>query len=393
MSEILTEKISSKDYTNFFEQLAKSTYPKLYERLVRYDEIDSFKLLKQKGMFCGMDYVGIEKLRPANFFSRDDHSRNCAYMALYFTGNYRLALAARFHDVGTYPFAHIRSYKEGNESKQDKDEMSVYTVVSRDKKAMSLLAEDKVDLAKICDVSRYPIIDKERPSLCIDRLDGILSACYIWTKEFDLDIIKKLFSLVTVCYEKVNGNHLISDSSRKNYIAEICLRDYWDSIVNVADFMEAINSYSTWQISKESRYATAFLGEILQLMDEQGVIPNDYFNLTEGEMIQLFLASPYSFLWRDFINLHSVRKAMDSDINDYTLNPKTKIRYAEPLIMIPDYFSFRNGIYPSDDIAYEEYIKIEEAVEENKGPLYAEISEESKKILLKSKNKQYKVKL
>lgn len=387
MDKSLLSRISSKEYVDFFEQLAKSMYPKLYERLIRYDEVQSLKSLRYKGMFCGMDYVGLEKIRPADFYSRDNHSRVCAFITLCATKSLKQAVAARFHDSGTYPFAHAKSYKDKNEAWQDKDEMNVYSVITKDNKAMRLLSEDKMDVAKICDVSKYPIIDKNRPALCVDRLDGILSAAYLWTKEFDLETIKELFNLVVVCFQKVNGNNLINDPSRKNYVAELCLKDNFDSFVNAADFMDAINSYSTWQISKESRYAIGFLGDILRFMDEQGVIPPNYFNLSEEEMIQRFLASPYAFLWKDFTNLSSVRKASNNELNEYILNPKTKIRYSYPLVMIPDYFGFSESFYPSDDIAYEEYIKIEEAVNENRGPLYSEISKESKKMLLESRRK------
>lgn len=245
MDKVLSAEISSKKYIAFFEQLAKQDYPKLYERLLRYDEVESLKRLKYIGMFCGMDYVGIEKLKPADFYSRDDHSRVSAFITLLATGNLKQAITARFHDSGTYPFSHIKSYKDGNEAWQDKDEMSVYQVILKDKKVIKLLSEDKIDITKICNASKYPIIDKDRPALCVDRLDGILSAAHIWTKEFYLEPIKELFDLVVVCFQKINGNQLICNHSRKNYVAELCLQDYYNSYFGVTDFMDAINLYTT----------------------------------------------------------------------------------------------------------------------------------------------------
>ena len=367
--------ISTKDYVMFYEKLAKIKYGSLYERLLRYDDLECFKRLKNRGMFCGMDYVGIDSLRPRDFYSRDDHSRVTAFITLCATGSLKQALAARFHDVGTYPFAHIKSYKERNEAWQDKDEADVATVIFRDSKAIKLLYEDRIDINKISDVSKYPIIDKDRPSLCADRLDGILSAAYIWTKEFDLEVVNDLFDLVVVCHQNKSGNHLISNISRKNYGVELCLSDLFDSSVNVANFLDAINVYSSWQISKESRYASAFLGDILRIMDDNKVIPKDYFYLSESEMIERFIDSPYAYLWNDFTNLSSVRTANIDD--DYTLNPKTKIRYSYPLVLL-------NGS-PSDDIMYEDYIRIEEEVNANNGSLYSDISNDAKKLLLSNR--------
>jgi len=374
-------KISSKAYVNYFEELAKNFYPKLYPRLIRYDEVECLKRLRSIGMFCGMDYVGIPKLIPGDFYSRDDHSRVCAFMTLLFTGSLKQSLAARFHDVGTYPFAHVRSFKEGNEGWQDDDEMDVYTIISRDSLAKKLFAEDKIDFAKISDVSKFPIIDKERPALCVDRLDGILSSAHIWTKKFSLRKIKGTFELTGVCYQKENPNYYISDNERKEYRAEVCIaRAYIFDEFTELDFFDAINIYMSKLLSKESRYAMAFFGEILKLMDQRKIIPSDYFYLTEEEMIQLFINSPYACLWEDFRNLKLVRKATPSD--DYTLNPKTKIRYCHPFLIHHELFG---RDYPFDDVCYEDYIKIEGAIDRNMGPLCADISLESKQLLLQNK--------
>ncbi|HOP65444.1 MAG TPA: hypothetical protein PLX66_00190 [Bacilli bacterium] len=373
-------KISSKAYVDYFEELAKKFYPKLYARLIRYDEVECLKRLKNIGYFCGMDYVGIPKLIPGDFYSRDDHSRVCAFLTLLYTGRFKQALAARFHDAGTYPFAHVRSFKEGNEGWQDADEMDVYTIISKDPLAKKLLAEDKIDIATISDVSKFPIVDKDRPALCIDRLDGILSSTHIWAKRFSLRKTEQLAKLVYPCFQYKNPNDYIIDEKRKKYGKELCIVDFWGKTIDTLDFFDAIHIYMSRLISKESRYSMALFGEILKFMDQKGIIPSDYFYLTEEEMIQLFINSPYGCLWEDFRNLKLVRKAMPSD--DYTLNPKTKIRYCYPFLIHHELFG-KN--YPFELLDYEEYIGIEKAVIRNKGSLYADISSESKHLLLQNK--------
>ena len=116
-------------------------------RLERYIKTKTMQRLKGKGVFCGMDYINIQKLKPIEFYSRLEHSKNVAYSAssLYRDERnkfFKIALAGLFHDVGTKCFAHANSFKTGDILKQENDELDVKSILLQDEELITYLHED-----------------------------------------------------------------------------------------------------------------------------------------------------------------------------------------------------------------------------------------------------------
>ena len=49
------------------------------DKIDKYFDTKTLKRLQGKGLFCGMDFVGIDSLRPIEYYSRFEHSRNVLY--------------------------------------------------------------------------------------------------------------------------------------------------------------------------------------------------------------------------------------------------------------------------------------------------------------------------
>lgn len=73
------------------------------KRLERYFKTKTLERLKGKEMFCGMNYTGIKIIRPIEYYSRYDHSKNVANTATKLSDELKVALAGAFHDVGKLP--------------------------------------------------------------------------------------------------------------------------------------------------------------------------------------------------------------------------------------------------------------------------------------------------
>ena len=108
-------------YNNLNKQNSNST-------LDKYFETKTLQRLKGKGLFCGMDYVGIDSLRPREYYSRYDHSKNVAYTAWKLSGDLKVTLTGAFHDVGSLAFAHVNSFKKGDSLTQESDELLLSTI-------------------------------------------------------------------------------------------------------------------------------------------------------------------------------------------------------------------------------------------------------------------------
>lgn len=97
--------------------------------LDKYFDTKTLQRLKGKGFFCGMDYVSIPELRPREYYSRYDHSKNVGYTAWKLSEDLKVALTGAFHDVGSLSFAHVNSFKKGDALKQENDELNVREIL------------------------------------------------------------------------------------------------------------------------------------------------------------------------------------------------------------------------------------------------------------------------
>lgn len=300
--------------------------------LDKYFKTKTLQNLQGKGQFCGMDYVGIKKLQPIENYTRLDHSKNTAYTASKLTDNLVIILAGALHDVGTLSFAHVNSFKKGDGLTQSKDELDIKTIILKDEELMTYLHEDHIKIDDVVDYSKYPLIDKEIPCLCLDRVDGILSTCLIWTHTHTFEKIKDLYYML--CYtDNLNGMAVDTFSPRfQNFNGEVFINEHFTN-ADYEDFFKAIHIYSKQLLSKESRYMMEVLGLTLNYYEDLGIVTEqDLFYLSEKEIIEKILDSKYKDVWIDVTTFDKVSYAKNLD-EGLSFISKSKIRQANPLCM------------------------------------------------------------
>lgn len=352
-------------------------------RIDKYLETKTLKRLQGKGIFCGMDYVGIKELVPIELYTRLDHSRNVAYTASKLTDDFNIVLAGLFHDVGTLSFSHVNSFKKGDALTQEDDELDVRKVISGDEELLTYLHEDKINIDDVVDASKYPLIDKKIPCLCLDRADGILTTDLIWTHIDSFDKVKELYSML--CYiESLNGMVVNSLSSRfKNFNGELFINEHFTE-TDYEDFYSAINIYSKKLLSKESRYMTSLLGLTLNYYEDIGLFTDkDLFDLSEEEIIARIKDSKYKDIWQDVTAIDKVSYAKDLD-DGLALIVKPKIRQTNPLCM------GQMCLCEIDDVAGEFYRELNDLyndIELLDRPITSNLSNSTVKILSKYRRK------
>ncbi len=296
----------------------------------KYLNTKTLKRLKGIGMFFGMDYISIDSLRPSEYYSRYDHSKNVAYTAWKLSEDLKVSLAGLFHDVGTLSFAHVNSFKKGDALTQSDDELSVKSVLSKDEEILEYLYEDGISLESVCTKEDYPLIDKEIPALCLDRVDGILTASVLLSKTHTFPEIQKLYYMLTY-FNSLNGmNFDLNNERLRDFSGEIVLSETRDS--DYEDFFECIRSYSRVLLTKEDRYMMEVLGLALKYYEDIGLVTeDDLFNLSEREIIEKILSSDKKDVLEDILSI----KKVDYSISDEGLIivSKPKIRQANPLCL------------------------------------------------------------
>ena len=350
--------------------------------LDKYFETKTLQRLKGKGLFCGMDYVGIDSLRPREYYSRYDHSKNIAYTAWKLSEDLKVALTGAFHDVGSLSFAHVNSFKKGDSLKQESDELNIFDVLLRDEELLYYLRSDGINLDDVVDGTRYPLIDKKIPALCLDRVDGILATCLFWAKTHPYEQVEKLYNMLTY-FETLNGMTFdMSNERLLNFNGEIVISEYDD--VWYEDFFEAISVYSKLLLNKEDRYLMEILGLTLKYYEDIEIISEkDLFEMSEKEVISKILDSKHSDILRDVLSLDKVEYAKDSD-DGLVLISKPKIRQANPLcwgqMQVCD-------IYDITGMFYNELVDLSEAIKLTDIPIVGNLSKETVKVLSRYKKK------
>lgn len=345
--------------------------------LDRYVRTKTMQKLKGRGLFCGMDYVGIKELIPIEYYSRLNHSINVAYTASKLTDNLCEILAGLVHDVGTLDFSHVNSYKKGEGRKQDKDELDIKAILKDDEEFLEYLYEDRINLDDIICTKRYPLIDKEIPCLCLDRAEGgILATCLFWAHTHSLDEIRELYNML--CYiENLNGMCVDVNSPRfQNFTGELFINEHHTN-TDYEDFFRAINIYSEKLLTKESRYMMEILGLTLRYYEDMGVIDEEVlFKYSEEEVIKRILDSKYKDVWRDVMSIDKV----DYGESGLSFVSMPKIRQANPLCMGQMCLTEIDGISGN---FYQELNNLSDSLSKLDKPITANLSKTTVKTLEK----------
>lgn len=351
------------------------------KELEKYFETKTMRRLQKIGLFCGMDYTSIASLKPIEYYSRLDHSKNVAYTAWKCSEDLKIALTGAFHDVGTLSFSHVNSFKQGNSILQDQDEREIESILKQDEELLEYLEEDKIKLEEVIYPKKYPLIDKEIPALCLDRVDSILATCLFWTHTHSINTIQSLYYML-IYLESIKGLSYDEANSRlKNFQGELALTE--DGVTTTfEDFFAAIHTYSKKLLSKEDRYMMELFGLTLKYYEDIGIIQEeDLWNLGEEEVIQKIRNSKKKDVLQDVLAVSKVEFAKDED-EGLILRPKPKIRQANPLCLSQMELS---EIQTITGLFYRELNPLEESLEEINRPLKAPLTKETVKILSKYK--------
>lgn len=275
----------------------------------KYLNLDEFKRIDNIGIFCGADYVKYMNIKF--WYSRLDHSKTVALMTYHFTNNKTDTLAALFHDLGTPCFSHCIDYLLGDSVNQESSEKNIYDVIKNSKKIREYLKYDGIDIDYFKELSDFPILDNERPKLCTDRLDGILSTCYMWIQTMNLSDIKEIYDDMILM--KNEDNELEMGFKTK----EMCEK-----------FFKGVYDYSIALQRNDDKYLMQFIADILKkIIKENKLSLDDLYKLRESEIVKKL--NQYES-WQIFGNLDGVDSSTIVPDN-YYVNIESKKRFAIPL--------------------------------------------------------------
>lgn len=298
----------NRELEQYFNILCKGDYPKFIDKYIKTFPLQRLKYI---GQFCGCDYTKIYKIKE--FYSRLDHSIACALMVYHFTQDKLETLAALFHDLGTPCFSHVIDFYYKDFINQNSSELHIYDILSNCDEIKKLLKEDNIDINDFKNLDKFPILENNKPKLCVDRLDGVLHTSVFWLDEKTVEDIKDIYNDLAV---------LINENNKK----EIGFKSEKQAV----EFFKLIYRYSIELQSGENKYVTKYLSDSITILIDKKIIKiEDLYSLKEYQIVELFKKHIPSF--ETFQNLDKVSKSKDEP-EYYYVSLTVKKRYVNPLV-------------------------------------------------------------
>ena len=296
-----------KDYINLFKD---SKYPKFINK---YLKTKSLKRLKYITYFCGCDYT--KMYNPLFCYSRYDHSLVVAHMTWHFTHDKKETIAALLHDIGTPAFSHVIDYVLGDYLNQESSEIKLSDQIKKDEKLIKLLNSDGFEITDFDDLSKYRILENKKPSLCTDRLDGVLSTCYIWICKNSKDEIKEVYDNMVV----LKNEHKYNEIGFKN--------------INIAyKFSKMVYYYATEVQSNRDKFTMQYISDVIKESINKKLFDINYlYNCKEKDLIKIIKKN-----FSTFKIFESATKIQTSNKkpNCYYVSINTKKRNTIPLVNV-----------------------------------------------------------
>lgn len=280
------------------------------EFLKPYLELNILKRLKDISLLCGMDYASKSAYNFAFYISRYDHSLNVALITWRLTNCKEATLAALFHDISTPVFSHVIDYMNGDTVNQESTEEKTEEILRNSKELKKLLKHDNIAIDDIVDFKKYSIVDLDRPLLCADRLDNIISVGMAWVKKIALSDALKIIDSISVVDNEFGVEEIsINDEHIAEYLTLI--NDYINELThtNTDTFMMILLA----DIIKRCITLNIFTYEDLFVMGEHTAI-----DLIEANLDMDFeLAS----MWEKFRNISEFPIITQPPIRNKIINP------------------------------------------------------------------------
>lgn len=211
------------------ERYQKILCPAFPDFLKKYLDLKILARLKGIGLLCGTDWTPLFHNRF--YYSRYDHSLNCALIVWNWTRDKKKTLAALFHDVSTPAFSHVIDFKNGDALTQESTEDKNAAMILSDKDLAAALAQDGLTAADVDDYHKFSICDNEVPQLSADRLEYMFPSGEALEGWFSLRAVKRFYGDLFVAKDE-RGRDEFSFKTKK-----IAL-DYFRRILKIGYFLQ-----------------------------------------------------------------------------------------------------------------------------------------------------------
>lgn len=271
----------------------------------------------------GVNQYGIWDLfDPKYFTSRYEHSVGVYLLLHQFNTTREEQIAGLLHDISHTAFSHVIDYVFDDSESQSVHEKFHHQVIFASQ-IPSILQKYSLDINHVIDEYNFPLLEKNLPDLCADRLDYFMRDSSLIGVSTKQDISQILSALT------IHNNEFVFNQKDTAYMAsqkfiETCLQ-FWGPPIQSGSY--------------------TVMGNILKLaLDKKIITPRDFFS-TDKVLLQKLKDSQDKDITNQF-NLFSYDRILESTNADYTFHTKSKARYIDPKILIDGKITQTTTLFP-----------------------------------------------
>lgn len=295
-------------------------YGDIPEFMKKYLHLKILRRLKDVGMLCGIDYASHNYKYFEFYVSRYDHSFGTAMTVWKLTHNEKYTLAALFHDISTPVFSHVIDFLNGDYENQESTEEMTEVVLDSSKSFKSYIRDDGFEIDDIANFKNYSIVDLERPKMCADRLNNVMTVGMGWIGSLDLTGAKYIVDHIST---DINEDKELELSFTDNKAAEI--------------YMNINDSVNDRLALPEDGFLTDLLVKIVKrCLEKRYVTYEQLFFITETEMWTFI--EYYSMTDKVLNEMYRTFKTI-KEIPNTEVEHDLKLRLVNPLVKGRRYFN------------------------------------------------------
>ena len=308
------------------ERYQKILCPEFPQFLKKYLSLKILERLKGIGLLCGTDWTPLFHNRF--YYSRYDHSLNCALIVWNWTRDKKLALAALLHDVSTPAFSHVIDFKNGDALTQESTEDKNAAMIRADSELAAALAQDGLAASDVDDYHKYSICDNEVPQLSADRLEYMFPSGAALEGWFSLRAIKRFYGDLVLAKDE-NGRDEFAFKTKK-----IAL-EYFKRILKIGYFLQR----------NKDKIAMELMARVVDAAIKCGALAEEeLWQLSEREIIERWdgmleareTSDDFLRLYKTYRTMKKVRGAASPLPGHFCVQLAVKRRWINPLVAQSD---------------------------------------------------------
>ena len=266
----------------------------------------------------GIDFTGFNIFKY--HYSVLDHSLGVALILNKFVDNKNQIIASLFHDINATAYLYSTKYIDKSNFSKDDVELSNYDAVIGSNKLFEYCFKNHVDIAEMCDYTKYPLAYNVCPKLCAHRLEYFFHTAYL-TGMTSIEELKEIYEdlFITANEDKMPEFCFKSESIAKKFshIAIECGKKY--------------RSY-------EAKYAMKFIADTLADMIRREIIKRkDLYKSTDRVIMDMGLNCSdkrISDRWKYLPYLNKVYTKFNPSENKKCFKLESELRYVDPLVRL-----------------------------------------------------------